>query len=111
MTAPTDPARLDTLQGALHSRKSTFHLAHASVSLLVAMIAASTAAKLFWDYELGELALFGAAVIIALVMFTHAFVRWALGRRALAKELVLFAELKDLRRTLGLDDPSVLLPR
>lgn len=109
MTEPA--ARLDLLQAELKARKSIFHLAHAAVSLLVALVAACTAARLFWDYELGELALLGAALIVALVMFVHGFVRWGLGRRAMARETVQFAELQELRLRLGIDDPNTLLPR
>jgi len=104
-------SRHDALQAELKARRSIFHLAHAAVSLLVALVAAGTAARLFWDYELGELPLFGAAVVVALVMFVHGFIRWGMGRRALSKEELQFEELKRLRQSLGLDDPNVLLPR
>mgnify|MGYP001206221188 CR=1 FL=1 len=107
----TDPSRLAALQQELSARRSIFHLAHAAVSLLVGMVSACTAARIFWDYELTQLPLFGAAVIVALVMITHGFIRWGLGRRAMQVEDAQFAELRALRQTLGLDDPNTLLPR
>jgi hypothetical protein len=107
----TDSSRLDVLQAELKARRSIFHLAHAAVSLLVAMVAAGTAARLFWDYEFDQLPVFGAAVIVSFVMFVHGFIRWGLGRKALAREAVQFEELKRLRVVLGTDDPSMLLPR
>ena len=112
-SAPTviDTSRHDALQAELKARKSIFHLAHAAVSLLVAMVAACTAARLFWDYQLAKLPLLGAALAVALVMFVHGFVRWGLGRRALDRETAQYAELRALRATLGLDDPNLLLPR
>ena len=107
----TDSSRLSALQSELAARRSIFHLAHAAISLLVAMVAACTAARLFWDYELSELPLLGAAIVVSLVMFTHGFVRWSIGRRALDRETAQFAELRALRTSLGLDDPNILLPR
>jgi hypothetical protein len=104
-------SRLESLQADLNARRSIFHLAHAAISLLIAMVAACTAARLFWDYELERLPLFGAAIFIALIMFTHGFVRWAIGRRAMDRETAQFAELRELRSSLGLDDPNLLLPR
>ncbi|MBK7860761.1 MAG: hypothetical protein IPJ65_19590 [Archangiaceae bacterium] len=104
-------SRLESLQSDLNARRSIFHLAHAAISLLIAVISAGTAARLFYDYELNELPLLGAAVLVALGMFVHGFVRWALGRRALNREVAQFAELRELRATLGLDDPNLLLPR
>jgi hypothetical protein len=104
-------SRLKLLQAELNARRSILHLAHAAISLLIAVVAACTAARLFWDYELDELPLLGAAMLIAVIMFVHGFVRWGLGRRALDRETAQFAELKELRSSLGLDDPNLLLPR
>jgi SNF family Na+-dependent transporter len=111
VTALPDAARLDALQAELQARRSIFHLAHAAVSLLVGMVAAGTAARLFWDYQFDELAFFGAALIVAVIMLSHGFIRWAIGKKALEKETAQFAELRALRASLGLDDPNVLLPR
>jgi hypothetical protein len=104
-------SRLDTLQAQLKARRSVFHFAHAAVSLLIALVAACTGAKLFWDYQLDDLLRLGAVLGMSAVLFVYGFVHWALGRKALKEELTLFSELKGLRQTLGLDDPSMLLPR
>lgn len=108
-----DSSRYDALQAELHARKSIFHFAHAAVSLLVAVVAACTAARLFWDYQLDKLPLplFGAALAVSVVMFLHGFVRWGIGRRALERESAQYAELRALRATLRIDDPEMLLPR
>lgn len=107
----TDTSRLAALQAELNARRSIFHLAHAAVSLLVAMVAACTGARIFWDYEFSELPLLGAALIVSIIMFMHGFVRWGIGRRAMEKENAQYAELRALRDSLGIDDPNVLLPR
>ena len=106
-----DTNRLNALQSELNARKSIFHYAHAAISLLVATIAAGTGARLFYDDGFAELPLLGAAAIIALVMYLHGFVRWGLGSKALQRETVQFAELKELRASMGIDDPNLLLPR
>ncbi len=106
-----DSTRLQVLQAELNARKSIFHFAHAAVSLLVASIAAGTGARLFYDDGFGQLPLFGAAVIVSTIMYVHGFIRWGLGRKAMRREDAQYAELRDLRATLGLDDPNVLLPR
>lgn len=106
-----DPSRLEALQANLNARKSIFHFAHAAISLLVASIAAGTGGRLFYDHGVAELPLLGATALVAVVMYVHGFVRWGFGRKALEREAVQFAELKELRATLGLDDPNVLLPR
>jgi hypothetical protein len=111
VSSPPDAARLAKLQEALNARRSIFHLAHAALSGLIGLIAAGTAGRLYWDYGLDQLPLLGAAVVVATIMLAHASVRWVLGRRELGRELAWLSELKDLRRTLGLDDPSLLLPR
>jgi hypothetical protein len=106
-----DRSRLDALQAQLRARRSVFHFAHAAVSLLVAVIAACTGAKYFWDYELDDLPTLSALVGVSGVLFIYGAVHWALGHRALKRELTLFDELKGLRQHLRLDDPSALLPR
>jgi hypothetical protein len=106
-----DRSRLDSLQAQLNVRRSVFHFAHAAVSLLIAVIAACTGAKYFWDYQLDDLPVLAAVLGVSSVLFIYGFVHWALGRRALKRELTLFDELKGLRHDLGVDDPSALLPR
>src|SRR5262245_6803383 len=106
-----DRSRLDTLQAELNARRSTFHFAHAAVSLLIAVLTGCTGAKYYWDYRLEELPTLSAVVGLSAALFVYGFVNWAMGRRALKRELTLFDELKGLRQNLGLDDPSALLPR
>ena len=112
MTATPDSVRLDSLQAELNARRSIFHFAHAAISLLVATVSACVAARLFWDFgPERKVEWFGAAVLVALVLYVHGFIRWGVGRRALSRETVQFAELRALRQSLGLDDPNALLPR
>jgi hypothetical protein len=99
------------LQAELRSRRSVFHFAHAAVSLLIAVIAACTGAKYFWDYDLDDMPTLGALLGVSFVLFLYGSINWFLGRRALKRELTLFSEMKGLRQTLGLDDPAALLPR
>jgi len=106
-----DPSRLEALQADLNARKSIFHFAHAAISLLVGSIAAATGGRLFYDSGFLRLPVIGAAAVVAAVMYGHGFIRWGLGNKALQREAAQFAELKELRATLGLDDPNVLLPR
>ena len=111
MDLTADRARHDTLQSQLHSRKSVFHFAHAAVSLLLALIAAGVAATLFADEQLAHLSIFALVTATSGGLFLYGFVRWGVGRQALAREVTLFAEMQVLRRALGFDDPSALLPR
>jgi hypothetical protein len=105
------PSRLDALQARLSSRRSIFHLAHAAVSLLVAFISTGTALMLWWDSNADERAPLAVFSALAVVLFAHGLVRWALGKKARREEQTLFEELKALRKSMGLDDPKVLLPR
>jgi hypothetical protein len=103
---------LASLQKELASRKSVLHFAHSSVSMVLALIAAGTVAKLLWDvgrYPETELYVVPVAIFSALC-FGYAIVRYVLGKRELKKELVSFAQLQVLRRQLNLEDPSALLP-
>ena len=103
-------SQLDVLQALLAARESTPHLARAAVALVVALILAGAAAKLFHDSVrlsyLGVLAAAGAAGAAL-----YAAVHYARARRHLADEHARFARLLALRRMLRLDDPSALLPR
>ena len=103
-------AEYDATLSAVSTRRSTLHFAHGAISLLVGLIGAATAGKLWWDfgaeYELPSAAL----AFIALGVLVYSLVRYLLGRRALSTELVDFTKLKRLRQELGLDDPRALLP-
>jgi hypothetical protein len=102
---------LDQLQESLASRRSILHFAHSAVSLLVAMVLAGAAAKVFHDNQPPAMyfGLVPAGVSLGLVVYAVA--RYVLGRRDLALELQRFKSLEALRRTLHLDDPSALLPK
>ena len=114
MNAPSNPqADLAALQASLESRRSVLHFAHCAVSTIVALIAAGTVAKIYWDLDIRpdtEFLVVPVAVLSA-ACFLYAGVRYVLGRRVLKVELVRFAELKSLREKLRVEDPSALLPR
>ncbi len=103
-------AEYDATLSAVSTRRSTLHFAHGAISLLVGLIGAATAGKLWWDfgseYELPTAAL----ALVALGVLVYSIVRYVLGRQALRIELVAFSKLKRLRQELGLDDPRALLP-
>jgi uncharacterized membrane protein YebE (DUF533 family) len=103
-------AELDRLQQELADRRSISHFAQAGIGLVVAMILASAAAKLFWDSAktpyLGIVAAIGAVALA-----TYSVVQYVKGKRHLESELSRFEALKSLQRALHLDDPSALLPQ
>lgn len=102
--------QLEALQRELEARMSTFHFAHAAVSLGVGLVLAGGAGKLFWDSI--RLPLLGvAAAAISLGCLGYSLFRYARGQSCLRVELERFESLKALRRSLRLDDPSALLPR
>ncbi len=102
--------QLERLQGALATRQSTLLFAQAGLSTIVALILGGATAKLFWDSARApHLAWLGVAVTAGL--FLYGLVRYRRGRTVLADELVRYAAMLELRRRLGLDDPSALLPR
>jgi hypothetical protein len=107
---PSALQKLEDLQGRLQSRESIVHFSHCGASLLAAIIFAGASGKLFWDSNrFPWLAWLAAALTLFLV--TYSVRRYWKGQRALASELKEFEDLKALRRTLSLDDPSALLPR
>ena len=103
-------AEYDATLNAVSTRHSTLHFAHGAISLLVGLIGAATAGKLWWDfgseYELPTFAL----AVVTFGVLVYSVVRYLLGRKALVLELVAFTKLKRLREELGLDDPRALLP-
>lgn len=114
MNAPTDPkADLATLQASLESRRSVLHFAHCAVSTILALIAAGTVAKIYWDLDIRPDTEFLVVPVsvLSVVFFIYAGIRYVLGHRVLKVELVRFAELKSLREKLRVEDPSALLPR
>lgn len=110
--APANPRqRYDALAANLSSRKSTTHFAHAGVSLVLTIIFAGTAGRIFWKAEADMLPFGWVAAIAAAVVFLYAAVRLFIGRSRLQAELTDFAQLQSLREQLGLDDPARLMPR
>lgn len=109
--SPGPQEALEALQRELSARQSVLHFAHAAVSTILALIAAGAAAKLFWDLSL-EKAIYALPVAaLSACIFGYAIIRYAIGRRALKRELESFARLQSLRRQLNLENPSLLLPR
>lgn len=105
-----DPrVELERLQQELSTRQSTTHFAHAAVSLMVAMIIAGASAKLFWDsVKVPYVGILAAAVAVGLAAYSVRHYRR--GKRALKGEVADFERMQGLKRDLGLDDPSKLLP-
>ena len=101
---------LDQLQTELATRASTHHFARAGVSIVAALIVAVAAAKLCWDspkhYWIGL-----SVGAVAVALWIRGTLYYRLGKRLLCREIERFELLKSLRRTLGLDDPSALLPQ
>lgn len=103
-------SQLERLQEQLATRQSILYFAHSGVSLIVALILAGAAAKLFWDSaKVPVLAFVVSALVLGLV--AYALVHYRKGRRELADELKRYGDLLELRRRLQLDNPSKLLPR
>ena len=101
---------MEQLQLALSARQSTRSFAQFAVALAVALIVAGAAGKLSWDAR--GFPYFGLAAAVA----AGAIAVWSLRcyRRGMAElrvELERFERWQALRRSLGLDDPSALLPR
>jgi hypothetical protein len=112
----------DLLQRQLARRDSILHFAHAAISMLLALIAAASAGKLLWDFDLDEsIGLLGSqipvgvflvpALVLAFLMLAYSTVRYVMGHQTLSREVKQFAALKSLRAVLRLDDPSALLPQ
>jgi hypothetical protein len=102
--------QLERLQEALSTRQSTLLFAHAGVSFIVAVIFGCATGKLFWDSARAPyVAWLGLALTLGLAIYGA--VRYRQGRTVLADELVRYESMLELRRRLGLDDPTVLLPR
>jgi hypothetical protein len=100
----TDPRiKLERLQLELAARSSTTHFTHASISLVGAL---ALGLGSFHPSPVG-----GALGPLSLALALYGSVRFLVGRHRLKWELERFEALKDLRRTLKLDDPSALLPQ
>jgi NO-binding membrane sensor protein with MHYT domain len=100
---------LERLHQELSARQSTPYFARSAIALVLAVIAAGAAGKLFWDGT--RLAAFGYAVAaVALGLGYVALHCYRRGAVALKSELERFERMQGLHRALGLDDPSSLLP-
>ena len=112
MSADTQTLReqFDRLQEALSTRQSTELFAHAGAAFIVALILGGATGKLFWDsVRTPYLAWAGLVATLGLIVF--GVLRLGRARAVLADELARYATMLELRRQLGLDNPSVLLPR
>jgi uncharacterized membrane protein len=109
--ASVDPnTELERLQELLASRQSTSYFARFAIGLAVAMIVAGAAGKLSWDAP--GLPYFGiAAALVAGTLAGWAIRCYRRGMVELKVELERFERWQALRRSLGIDDPSALLPR
>jgi Flp pilus assembly protein TadB len=100
---------LTRLQSALATRASTRNFAHAALAVVVALILASSAAKLFWDsVKVPYLGFLAAGIALGLALFA-----WVRARRALRQsqqEHEQFEQLQRLHEALGLNNPEGLLP-
>ncbi|HYO59160.1 hypothetical protein [Archangium sp.] len=102
--------QLARLQEALSTRQSTLLFAHAGVSFVLAFILGGATGKLFWDSARAPyVAWLGLAVTLGLAVY--GLMRYRQGRTVLADELVRYETMLELRRRLGLDNPTALLPR
>lgn len=100
----------ERLQKELESRQSVLYFAQSGVATVLSLIFAGASAKLFWDsVRFPILGFLTSALALGLALY--ALRRYWSGRRLLKNELEQFESLKDLRRRLRIDDPSVHLPR
>jgi hypothetical protein len=107
--ASAERAELETLQAQLADRASTVHFARSAVSLVAALILSAASAKLFWDsHKFPWLGVLAGVASVSLAVFS--VWNYRSGKRNLKREMELFQSVQTLRRKLGMDDPSVLLP-
>lgn len=102
-------AELDQLQEGLATRRSTTCFAQSAIALVIALILAGAAGKLFWD-SLRTPLLGGVAAVAALGLAGFAVSRYVRGKACLQDEFARYERMQGLRRQLRLDDPSALLP-
>lgn len=104
-------SQLDTLRRELSARQSIVHFAHAAVATLAALICTGLSFRLKVEVEdwLNMMAV--PAAWAAMALLGYAIVRAIFGYRAMRSEAIKFEHLKLQMRTLGVDDPSTLLPR
>ncbi len=112
MSPPVNDLRAehDAMLASLSARKSTFHFAHAAVSIFVACIFAGAAWKLSIDLEYAWApSLVLPAAVVALLALAYGSFRLIAGQRVLRTEVEAFERLKSLRQQLKLDDPQTFV--
>ena len=103
-------AEHDAMLARLSARKSTFHFAHAAVSIFVASVFSGAAWKLSVDLEYAWApSLVLPAAIVASVSLAYGLFRLIMGRSILQTEVVEFERLKGLRKQLKLDEPPTFV--
>lgn len=103
-------AEHDAMLTRLSARKSTFHFAHAAVSIFVACVFGGAAWKLSIDLEYSWApSLVLPAAVISGVALAYGVLRLILGRVVLQTEVVEFERLKGLRKQLKLDEPATFV--
>jgi hypothetical protein len=102
-------AELQKLEAELSDRLSTPCFAQFAISLVAALLVAGAAAKLFWDSaRVPYLGILAALASVFLALWSVS--RYRRGMAFLRSELERFERMQGLRRALGLDDPTALLP-
>lgn len=112
MSPPVNDLRAehDAMLARLSARQSTFHFAHAAVSIFVACIFSGAAWKLSIDVEYAWApSLVLPAAIVAAVALAYGLFRLVLGRSVLQTEVGQFERLKALRQQLKLDEPQTFV--
>lgn len=101
----------DELLSRLSTRRSTEHLARGAASALMAVVVALLAGKVWWD--VGDVHPEWAVLcgVLSAAAFIYAGLCLGLGRRCLREELSELERLNRMRRSLCLDDPSLMLPK
>jgi hypothetical protein len=103
---------LDRLQDQIATRLSITHFARGAVATIFSLMIYGLAALFEWGKNGRDVTPYALPVAgVASLLMLFALSRFWLGYRAHLREVVLFAELKSLRRELKLEDPSALLPR
>lgn len=106
--ASIERQRLAELQEQVKSRSSVLHYTHGAVSLLLCSMFGGAGVRLWWEYGPTPWAM--TASLVGIALFVYAAVRLVLGRSAMSLEKQRFAELQTLRKRLGFDEPSSMLP-
>ncbi|MBL8937375.1 MAG: hypothetical protein JNM69_22635 [Archangium sp.] len=103
-------AEHDAMLTRLSARKSTFHFAHAAVSIFVACVFGGAAWKLSLDLEYAWApSLVLPATIVASLALAYGLFRLIVGRGVLQTEVAEFERLKGLRKQLKLDEPATFV--